>query len=296
MSAVTPIISIPNMLHAVTLTASVYVVLTHGGWCKFLMQKYVEKNMFDCYCFSDIKSGTIIFGVRVRAAAIPRFIGQNNCCSSPEKYSQEELTAEAKIFGLEINMTMYIYTWRKEIMMVSKSTEWKKNGGIMNECCLNINASDVSAFFAFSKVFVVRVCLLRFHLHPYLEDYCNPLAWTFAWHVSFPRKSKKKNQFWWNFRRTMFLTYFISWPRKDESWHQTFTLIFWLFPHDQKSCLFGMALDPIRAAFIICLQMQFGFLKLFHFFASAAPQFVNWFGFATNQSFPLGLFKLDFGH
>ena len=148
--------------------------------------------MFDCYCFSDIKSGTIIFGVRVRAAAIPRFIGQNNCCSSPEKYSQEELTAEAKIFGLEINMTMYIYTWRKEIMMVSKSTEWKKNGGIMNECCLNINASDVSAFFAFSKVFVVRVCLLRFHLHPYLEDYCNPLAWTFAWHVSFPRKSKKK--------------------------------------------------------------------------------------------------------
>lgn len=31
MSAVTPIISIPNMLHAVTLTASVYVVLTHGG-------------------------------------------------------------------------------------------------------------------------------------------------------------------------------------------------------------------------------------------------------------------------
>ena len=44
-----------------------------------------KKNMFDCYCFSDIKSGTIIFGVRVRAAAIPRFIGQNNCCSSPEK-------------------------------------------------------------------------------------------------------------------------------------------------------------------------------------------------------------------
>ena len=41
----------------------------------------------------------------------------------PKKYSQEELTAEAKIFGLEINMTMYIYTWRKEIMMVSKSTE-----------------------------------------------------------------------------------------------------------------------------------------------------------------------------
>jgi len=25
--------------------------------------------------------------------------------------------------GLEINMTMYIYTWRKDIMMVSKSTE-----------------------------------------------------------------------------------------------------------------------------------------------------------------------------
>ena len=59
--------------------------------------------------------------------------------------------------------------------------------------CLNINASYAFAFFAFSKVFVVPVCLLRFHLHPYLEDYCNPLAWTFAWHVSFPRKSKKKS-------------------------------------------------------------------------------------------------------
>ena len=42
--------------------------------------------------------------------------------------------------------------------------------------CLNINASYAFAFFAFSKVFVVPVCLLRFHLHPYLEDYCNPLA------------------------------------------------------------------------------------------------------------------------
>eukprot|EP00093_Oithona_nana_P013643 13643.XXX_427374_427490_1 [CDS] Oithona nana genome sequencing. len=33
MSAVTPIISIPNMLHAVTpaATVCVYVVLTHGG-------------------------------------------------------------------------------------------------------------------------------------------------------------------------------------------------------------------------------------------------------------------------
>ena len=97
-------------------------------------------------------------------------------------------------------------------------------------------------------------------------------------------------------KKLCIFTYFVSWPRKDKSWHQTFTLIFWLFPHDQKSCLFGMALNPIRAAFIICLQMQFGFLKFFHFFASAAPQFVNWFGFATNQSFPLGLFKLDFGH
>lgn len=57
-----------------------------------------------------------------------------------------------------------------------------------------------------------------------------------------------------------------------------------------------MAFDPIRAAFISCLQMQFGFLKFLHFLASAAPQFEDWFGFATNQSFPLGLFKLDFGH